>query len=112
MGRPKGWASGDAAGGDAFAGSAAGGRRDAQDAGGTSYGFDQTPLTTSSQAVVLAHEGFVRVPRSRGPHSILGSARVAGWRIVEGPKEDTTGGAPVPNGPAGLEPIEGDQVAA
>ena len=31
----------------------------AQSAGGTSYGADQTLATTSSQAVVLGHEGFV-----------------------------------------------------
>jgi hypothetical protein len=31
----------------------------AQNAGGTSYGSDQTFTTTSSQAVVLGHEGFV-----------------------------------------------------
>lgn len=31
----------------------------AQNAGGTAYGADQTLTTTSSQAVVLGHEGFV-----------------------------------------------------
>ena len=31
----------------------------AQNAGGTSFGTDQTVTTTSSQAVVLGHEGFV-----------------------------------------------------
>jgi hypothetical protein len=31
----------------------------AQNAGGTSYGADQTLVTTSSEAVVLGHEGFV-----------------------------------------------------
>jgi hypothetical protein len=31
----------------------------AQNAGGTSYGADQTLTTTSSEAVVLGHEGFV-----------------------------------------------------
>lgn len=31
----------------------------AQSSGGTSYGADQTFATTSSQAVVLGHEGFV-----------------------------------------------------
>lgn len=31
----------------------------AQSAGGTSYGADQTLVTTSSEAVVLGHEGFV-----------------------------------------------------
>jgi phosphodiesterase/alkaline phosphatase D-like protein len=31
----------------------------AQNAGGTSYGTDQTVTTTASQAVVLGHEGFV-----------------------------------------------------
>jgi phosphodiesterase/alkaline phosphatase D-like protein len=31
----------------------------AQNAGGTSYGTDQTVTTTDSQAVVLGHEGFV-----------------------------------------------------
>ena len=31
----------------------------AQNAGGTSFGTDQTVTSTSSQAVVLGHEGFV-----------------------------------------------------
>jgi phosphodiesterase/alkaline phosphatase D-like protein len=38
----------------------------AQNAGGTSFGSDQTLTTTSSQAVVLGHEGFV------SPGSIIG----------------------------------------
>ena len=38
----------------------------AQSAGGTSYGSDQTLATTSSQAVVLGHEGFV------SPGSVVG----------------------------------------
>ena len=38
----------------------------AQNAGGTSFGTDQTATTTSSQAVVLGHEGFV------SPGSVVG----------------------------------------
>ena len=38
----------------------------AQSAGGTSYGADQTLATTSSEAVVLGHEGFV------SPGSVVG----------------------------------------
>ena len=38
----------------------------AQNAGGTSFGTDQTVTTTSSQAVVLGHEGFV------SPGSVVG----------------------------------------
>ncbi len=38
----------------------------AQNAGGTSYGTDQTVTTTASQTVVLGHEGFV------SPGSIIG----------------------------------------
>lgn len=38
----------------------------AQNSGGTSYGTDQTVITTSSQAVVLGHEGFV------SPGSVVG----------------------------------------